>query len=467
MRPEYFVLFAAYLVLLLGMGLAFSRRMKSSEDFFLAGRRLSGGLVYVSLTASWFGATSILVSTDEALRGGVSAIWIVGFPAVATVIVLAAVFTSRLHRLPVMTWSDLVELRYGRMVRHLTSALLVWYLTLLAASQMAALGLFLEGFLSLPYGWSLAAGTSVVLIYTAIGGLRSVVLTDLLQFFLLAAGMAALYFWVAGKSSWTEVAAQAAAAGKTGYFDFFHGFRTNGLMFLSFTLAWTISPIALQRIQAARSVGAARRGLWATAASLLVLYGLVAGVGILSLPLFPEGTGGRPLVAEIIGGRAGSVLGGLIFIAVLAAILSTMDTAINAGALVLSRDIIEQAVPGVKVRPVAWGRAATVFVAVSAFLVALKFRSVLKTIGISSEIMAEGFFIPGVAMMFLKTKRPLPGLLGIMFGGGFAVLSFLGAAGAVRLGLPAWPHSVPYGLALGAGGFLLGMMIESPSRKSK
>ena len=134
-------------------------------------------------------------------------------------------------------------------------------------------------------------------------------------------------------------------AGKVGYFDLFHEFGTKALMLLSFTLAWTISPIALQRIQAARSAGAARKGLWVTAAALLGLYLLIVGVGTLSLPLFPRGTGGRPLVAEIAGREAGFALGGLVFVAVLAAILSTLDTAINAGALVLNRDIIDQAFP--------------------------------------------------------------------------------------------------------------------------
>jgi SSS family solute:Na+ symporter len=164
MSSGYLLLFIAYLGLLLAVGVVFARRMKSTEDFFLAGRRLSGGLIFVSLTASWFGATSILVSTDEALRVGVGAIWIVGFPAVATVIILAVLFTPRLQLLPVLTWSDMVELRYGRTVRHLASGLLVWYMALLAASQMAALGLFLGSFIDIPYGWVLGLGTAIVLI---------------------------------------------------------------------------------------------------------------------------------------------------------------------------------------------------------------------------------------------------------------------------------------------------------------
>jgi len=459
MRPEFLGLFAGYLVVVLAAGLAFSRRMRSAEDFFLGAGRFPAGLIYVSLTSSWFGATSILVTADEALRTGLGAIWVVGLPAVATVVLLAVAFVRPLHRLSVLTWSELVEIRYGRTMRLLTAVLLGWYMAVLAASQMVALGRFLKVFLGLSYGWGLVAGAAVVLAYSSFGGLRSVVFTDLLQFVLLAAGVAVLFRLAAGRAPWSEVVAAAATAGRPGYFRWFGHFGENGLIFLSFTLAWTISPIALQRIQAARSVGAARRGLAATAATLLGLYLLVVLAGMWSLPAFADGPPPGPLVARLAAGGTSFWAGGLVFVAVLAAILSTMDTAVNAGALILVRDFFQKAVPAARRRPVLWSRAATLGLGMAALAVALRFQSILKTIGLSSEIMAEGFFIPGLAMIFLKRPRPLAGLLGLVFGGGFAVAGFLEAMGVLSLGLPAWPRSLPYGLALSAAGFLLGSLV--------
>jgi len=459
MRPEFFGLFAGYLALVLAAGMAFSRRMRSLEDFFLGARRFPAGLIYVSLTSSWFGATSILVTADEALRTGLGAIWIVGLPAVATVILLAVVFVRPLHRLSVLTWSELVELRYGRLTRLLTAVLLGWYMAVLAASQMVALGQFLRTFLGLPYAGSLVAGAVVVLAYSSSGGLRSVVFTDLLQFVPLVAGMAVLFALAAGRAPWSEVAAAAAESRRPDYFHPFGNLGENILIFLSFTLAWTISPIALQRIQAARTARAARRGLAATAATLLVLYLLVVLAGVWSLPAFKGGPPAHPLVAEIAAGPASFLAGGLIFVAVLAAILSTMDTAVNAGALVLTRDVIEKTFPSARRRPVLWSRAATLVLGLAALAAALRFRSVLKTLGLSSEIMAEGFFIPGLAMIFLKKPRPLAGLLGLAAGGGFALAGFLEEMGALSLGLPAWPRSLPYGLALSAAGFIVGSLL--------
>ena len=89
MKLEFFLFLLAYFVLLLLISFIFSKRMKSLEDFFIASRSLPAFLVYLSLSASWFGATSTLVSADEAYETGVSSFWVMGAPAVLTVLILA------------------------------------------------------------------------------------------------------------------------------------------------------------------------------------------------------------------------------------------------------------------------------------------------------------------------------------------------------------------------------------------
>jgi SSS family solute:Na+ symporter len=454
---KFFLFFGAYAALVLAAGLLFRRRMKSFADFFLAGRSLPGGLIFVSLTASWFGATSILVTTDEAFRNGVRAFWIVGAPAVLTVLILAVFLVRPLRRLPIMTIPDLVELRYGRTVRHLASALIVWYMIMLAASQMVALGRFLEGFLGWPYLGCLALGTAVVLTYSVSGGLRAVVFTDIVQLTLLAAGIGGLLVFLGGRTSFVDLGRSIGPFGQTGYLSLFKDFGTSALTTLSFTLAWIISPIAFQRIRAGRSDRAALSGLFATAAALAVLYAAVVLAGILAGPLFGNVAPADTLLAAIIRTKADALTGGLLFAAVLAALLSTMDTAINTGALSLSRDVVGQILPRTVERPVLVSRLATLGVGGAAFLAATGFRSILLTIGLASEIMAEGLFIPGLAMIFMKRRAPLAGLLSLGLGGGFSVLSFLSSLGALPVTLPAWPHSVPYGLALSLLGFGVGI----------
>lgn len=452
MRAGSWILLAVYLAAVLAAGLAARRRMKGWEDFFLASRRLSGPLVALSLTASWFGAGSILVTADDAFRRGAGALWLIGFPALASILLLLAL-AGPLRRVSAQTLPELAGLRYGPAVRALAAGLLVWYMVLLAASQMAALGTFLSAAVHQPYLLCIAVGTAIVLVYSLAGGLRSVIASDVVQCAFLAAGLGGLAFFLARTPAGESAAGPIDALGGAGLTA---GFPEYGLIFLSMTLAWTISPIAHQRIQAARSGRAARSGLAAAAVSLAVLYGLVVAVGVLARPVFggrlPEGS----LVPGLIAGRTGPVLGSLVFAAVLAAILSTLDTALNAGGLALVRDVFGRGRGGRPERGPGASRAALVLAAATAFAVAARFPSILQTLGLASEIMAEGFFVPGLAMILSTRRRPLAGLLSLGLGGGFAVLSFLSAAGILPFALPTWPHSLPYGLGLSALGFAVG-----------
>jgi SSS family solute:Na+ symporter len=461
MRAVYLVVFLGYLVLLVAAGLVFSRRMKSLEDFFLASRKISAALLYFTVCASWIGASSVLVTTDQALQSGLSAFWLIGLPAVVTVLIFSLFLAGPIYRLPALTLADLAEARYGRVVRHLVSLLVVWYMVLLASSQMVAIGNFLQIFLGRSYLFCLAAGTAIVLLYATLGGFFTVAVTDRLHFFFLISGFLVLFFWLLGVSPPAAIPELAARLGKQGYGNFFLGWKENSLVVLSFVLAWLISPIIWQRIQAARSARVARQGLLAASATFVFVYGIIVFIGMLFLPLFGRTRLKNPLLAEAITGRLPAVLAGLLFVAVVAAILSTMDTAINAGAFTLSRDIVQRFFPGSAGRgQILVSRLATLLVGGLAFLVATRFESILKTLGLASEIMAEGLFIPGMAMLFIKKRMPWAGLLSLVLGGGFSLASFISASKLVSLGLPAWPYSVPWGLGLSLAGYLAGAAIH-------
>ena len=463
MRPEFLILLALYIAALVAIGLGFSRRMKSLEDFFLASRSLPAWLIFLSLTASWFGATSILVTTGDAYRRGLGAIWLVGVPAIVTVLIFGVFLAGPIRRLDIVTLPDLVERRYGQTVRHFASLLIFWYMVVLASSQMVALGQFLGPFLNVPYVWSLAAGTGIVLIYLLRGGLFSVVVTDVFQCLFLSGGVLGLAAYLGRR---TPVAGILSAGGTAseGLLDPFSSLGSDLLMAVSFILAWTISPIAWQRVQAAGTVKKARQGFLAAAGAFVILYGLVVLIGILARPFLDSRELSHPLISELILSEVGRWLGGILFVAVVAAILSTLDTAVNTGALTLTRDVYFRLVPcGARghLPEVGAGRAATVVMAALAFLVATRFQSILAALGLSSEIMAEGLFVPGIAMIWLRDRRPLAGGLSLALGGGFALAGFLSALHVLPVRLPAWPHSVPYGVGLSLAGFVAGYALDS------
>lgn len=465
MKTGFFLAVIVYAGILWAAGLRLPRRLEGLEPFFLASRRLGSLRVAFSLCASWIGAASLLVSTDEAFRDGASAIWIIGIPAVATLLVLLTLL-GPIRAAAGSTLSDLMERAYGKTARTLTTVLIVWYMTVLAASQMAAAGSFLGAFLGTPPVLSLAIAAGVVLVYSTAGGLTSVARTHVVQFVLLIAGVAGMIATLASRSSWGAVRAAAERLGKGSYFDVLAGADRNVLIAVSFVLAWTISPIAWQRMQAARSEGAARRGFLGAALLLALFYAGIVAAGMFFLPIFPDGASDAPLVSRFVSLESGSFLGGLLFVTVLAAILSTMDAALNAGAFTLTKDLLprkERPDPGR--RAVKLARMSTLALAAAAFLVATRFNDILKTLGLASKVMAEGLLIPGLAALYLKKKAPWAGLLSILCGGGYAFVCFLEESGLRLVPVPAWPWSLPLGVGLGAAGFLTGFLVERLRRR--
>ncbi|MFW6131549.1 MAG: sodium:solute symporter family protein [Candidatus Aminicenantaceae bacterium] len=466
MRTEFFIFFFAYFVLILFVSLFFSRRMKSLEDFFLASRKLPAFLVFLSISASFFGATSTLVSVDEAFDKGLSSFWVMGVPAILTVLVFAFILARPIRRLHIISLPDLVELRYGRIVRHLSSVLIVWYMTVLAASQMVALGNFIKAFLGTSYFISLLFGTVVVLCYSVFGGFFSVTVTDGIQFFLLVAGTVALLVFLWEPSILRHISLCASEIQKRGYFDFFFNIKRNLLIVVSFTLAWIISPIVWQRIQSARSLKKARYGLFAASGTFVVLYGILVLIGMFSLPMIFSLDRSQPLLSELISSKTGIILGGILFVAVVSAIMSTMDSAINTGALSLNRDIYQQLFSRKEKKEVLISRLSTILIGAAGFLIATRIQSILKTLGLASEIMTEGLFIPGIVMIFSKKKIPFAGFSSLVLGGGFALTGFLCQTGVFPLKWPSWPYSVPYGLGLSLLGFVIGFGIDTVKNKS-
>jgi len=466
MRTGFFLAVAGYAAVLWAAGLRFPGRRGGLEAFFLASRRLGPARVAFSLCASWIGAASLLVSTDEASRDGLSAIWIVGVPAVATLLVLTAM-ARPIRAASGLTLAGLMRDRYGRAAESLTTVLVVWYMTVLAASQMVAAGPFLAAFLGTGPVLGMGLAAAVAVAYSTAGGLQAVARTHVVQFLLLVAGVAGMAASLASRVRWSAVGTAAAAAGKNAYFDPLAGGERNLLVAASFVLAWTISPIAWQRMQAARDERAARRGFLTAALLLGLFYAGIVAVGMLFLPLVPDGAAGVPLVTRFVSLEAGSFLGGLVFVTVLAAILSTMDAALNAGSFTLTGELLGKGtgIGAPEGRPLARARITTAALAGIAFLVAARLGDILKTLGLASTIMAEGLLVPGLAALFLKRRAPLAGILSLLLGGGHATVCFLAESGLGFFPVPAWPRSLPLGVGLGAAGFLAGLALESFPRR--
>lgn len=432
-----------YFLVLVVFGIYLSRKNLDFDSYFYGRRKLGSFLIFFTVTASWFGAASTIATVEAAHKTGFQAVWLLGIPTVTTIIIFI-LLNKKIRETRFVSLPVLLEKYYSKIVSAFASFLIFIYMVLLAASQFVAWGKFIGSFLGQNYEITVITGAIVVILYCYLGGYISIVLTDGVQFLLISLSL--IYLMIFFKNT--------APLYKPADFDFFFNSEYYLLMTASFTLAWVISPIIWQRIASAKSAKASKWGLFMSIAAFSILYFWVIRVGIY-LRSMPGTTSGDifGFVVENWLPAGGSLL---VFLGIASAIMSTGDTAINIGALTLVKDVF-QIKQNKKV--VFYARIATFISGILAAVVALRFDSIIKTLGLASEIMAEGLFIPGMYLLFFKKKRPLAALLSLVLGGGFSILVFINAYG-LSLPLPEWPYSLPYGLALSLIGFIIGYFFD-------
>lgn len=442
---NYLLCLFFYFVILVTIGIFLSRRNPDFDSYFFGQRKLGGFLIFFTVTASWFGAASTIATINAAFDKGFNAVWLLGVPTVVTMLVFILI-NKKVRETRFISLPVLLEKYYGKAVAAAASFLIFFYMVVLAASQLVAWGTFIGSFTGQSYEFTVLTGALVIILYSYLGGYHSVVITDGIQFGLLGISLIYLMIFFKGGPSLF----------KPGDFNLWSNSEYNLLMTLSFTLAWVISPIIWQRIGSARSAKASKYGLIMSIAAFSLLYYMVIRVAVHLRGFAETGANGGEIFGTVIKSwlpAGGSIL---VFLGIASAIMSTADTALNVGSLTLVKDVFQVKK---KSKSVVYARIATFGCGVLAVLIALRFNSIIKTLGLASEIMAEGLFIPGMYMLFFKQKRPLAALLSLILGGGFSLLVFVNAYG-LHLPLPQWPYSLPYGLGLSILGFVTGYLMD-------
>lgn len=209
-----------YMAATIAVGVYASSRVKDSKDFMVAGRSLPLYMNFACVFATWFGAETVLSVSARFADQGMG--FVSGDPfGASTCLVLVALFFARtFYRLELMTIGDYYHVRYGKAVEIVTSlAIAASYLGWTSA-QLSALGLVTNVlFKDLTLNQSIMIGAVIVTIYTMIGGMWSVALTDVIQTAAIVIGLiivAALLGHNAG--GFGNVIEHARAAGKLNLF---------------------------------------------------------------------------------------------------------------------------------------------------------------------------------------------------------------------------------------------------------
>ncbi|PKQ61218.1 sodium:solute symporter [Labilibaculum filiforme] len=417
--------FAAIMIIVLR-----SKESENSEDYFLAGRQLSFGALAITFIASWWGGGSAIDLVDHGFNQGISSFWIYGMPVLFATF-LMYLFSKAIRKIGTITQPQLMELRYNKTVAFLLSLLILVFMILGVATQAVVIGKFFQAFFNIDYKIAALTGTSIVLLYSFFGGFKGVVVTDIIQFFFLLIAAIVLFVFAYKHSGGFEKVQQLALnANKTEFLSFFHNLSNNFVFIITFGCSWMIQANIWQRISASKTPGDAKKMMSLAFVIFIPLYLIVTLTGVLSFGLFdsvPEGG----IVPAIIIRYMPLGLAALLFVGLCSAIMSTMDSMINTGAMVLSIDIYKKLFrQNAEPKQMVWaGKISTVIISFLGLLIALEIRSILKITWIGSDFLATGAFVPLVLGFIWKAGNSKAATVSILFGLLFSTYNLLIALG--------------------------------------
>lgn len=365
--------FLIYVVLRL-----FRRPAQGPLEYLVAGRSLTLPAFVATLVATWYGG--ILGVGEYAWRHGLSNWLVFGVPYYLYAGVFALFLAGRARRTQVLSMPDLLEQKYGR------SAALVGAGTLFVMTAPAAYVLMLGVMIQLATGWPLWLGVTVGTLFSTAyvfrGGLRAVVTTDILQFCLMFLGFLILVpVCVVRWGGWSFLSTHV----PPGHLSWDGGLGTQAIVVWYFiAMSTLVEPAFYQRCYAARDESVARRGIAISIGLWMLFDFLTTTAGLYARALLPD-------LADPV--RAFPALGnlalpplwnGVFIVALLATIMSTIDSYAFLGAVTLGRDVIGRwrGLDDAASLPLCrWGLAATAVLAIALALIAGSVVTLWKTLG--------------------------------------------------------------------------------------
>ena len=335
-----------YLLAMLWIGWYSSTKITSNTDFMVAGRRLGPVLMAGTLAATEIGGGSSLGVVQNGMSGyGLSAHWYITTMGIAFVIL--SFLAPKFRQATVKTVPEYFRRRYGKGSGLVTAIIMLLPLVGLTAGQFIASAVILSTMLGIDYQVAVIIVAVVVTIYSIMGGLWSVTLTDFIQVFLIVIGMIiAVPFALNHAGGWSAVAANV----PEGTLNILSGYSWFDIISLvvMYVATFSVGQEAVSRFYAAKDEKAAKGGAW-LAALVNFIYAFIPTIlGIITLALINMGKFDSNLFAEVGARYALPVLAintmpalicGLLFAGIISATMSSSDSDLLGAGSIFANDI--------------------------------------------------------------------------------------------------------------------------------
>ncbi|WP_406229285.1 sodium:solute symporter [Nocardia sp. NBC_01009] len=435
-----------YLAALLGFGWWGKRRAGSTSDYLVAGRGLGGVLYVGTMCAVVLGGASTVGGVGLGYRYGISGMWLVVSIGVG-VLLLGLFFAARIQQLQIYTVSEMLKLRYGIDLTAASGTVMMAYTLMLTVTSTIAYATIFTVLFGADRTLSVVVGGGVVVAYSAMGGMWSITLTDIVQFAIKTIGV----FFLLLPFAWHRAGGYHGIRERLGPVAFHPttiGIGTIITFFVVYCLGILIGQDIWQRVFTAKSPGVARWG-GVVAGIYCLLYGVAgAAIGVAASAVIPGIAAKDDVYAEIAQQSLPVGLSGIVLAAAVAAMMSTSSGALLATATVARRDILPTfsriAGRGRKEREAATGdseldgsRRYVIAIGAVAVVLAVLIHDIVSALTIAYDILVGGLLVPILGGL-VWTRATGLGAIAAMAAGTVATVSTFSVMGDVLANEPVY-----------------------------
>ncbi|MEI6623148.1 MAG: sodium:solute symporter family protein [Actinomycetes bacterium] len=301
MSPVDYALLGVYFVFVLGIGIVVRRSVKSSLDFFLSGRSIPAWIAGLAFISANLGAVEILGFAANGAQYGFASVhyyWIGAIPAMVFlgVVMMPFYYGSKIRSVP-----EYLKRRYNKPTHLVNAGSFAVSTVLIAGVNLYSLAIVLEALLGWTLPVSICFAALLVLIYVVAGGLTGAIYNEVLQFFVIIAGLIPLTIVAIAAaggpaqmlsrlseypSYWMHPWSGTGVGGDNPIGDWF-GIIVGQAFVLSFGY-WTTNFTEVQRALAAKNMSSAQRAPIIGAFPKIFIPFIVIVPGIVAALIVPE-----------------------------------------------------------------------------------------------------------------------------------------------------------------------------------
>lgn len=420
-----------YAIVLLALSLVATRQVKTEEDFLVAGRRLPLFLAWGSLIATWFGAATMTGAARAARESGLVGVAVDPIACSATLILAGVCFAAPLWRMKLLTTADFFRRCYGTRAELVACSLQVPSYFGWIAAQYLALGEVLQVYFGMDLATGILCACAFTLIYTLVGGMWSVSLTDTVQIVVAFLGLLILgynVFAVVGGGSMTTGIDRFLVETDPEFFRWIPTASVGAI--LSWSAAWAAGLFGnipgqdlQQRIFAAKDAWTAR---WACilAGVLYFAFGMIpVSMGLLSRITDP--TADSAGILQILAGKYLSPTLAIVFvISFVSIVVSTACSAVLAPSTLVGHNLLGR-FQLLKGRHLLLERLCVVAVSLCGLIMTAMDKSILELVQLALSIQLVALFVPMVAGLYGRPRSEYSAIFAQILGFAAFLVRFL------------------------------------------